>query len=141
MSLIVWNEQLRVGVDIIDAQHKELVRMANELADAMKTGHGRDVLGKLFADLTAYTASHFATEERLMREHCYPAADDHRRQHDELRRTVAGLADKAKAGSVVVSLETMLLLRDWLSRHIQHSDRELARHLSTRGVAAARQAA
>ena len=134
MSLIVWNEQLMVGVDIIDRQHQELVRMANELSDAMKSGHGRDVLEKLFSGLAAYTVTHFATEERLMQTHHYPGASDHRRQHDELKHSVADLTAKAKAGKLSVTLETMGFLRDWLSHHIKQTDREFAQFLIGKGL-------
>ena len=46
MSAFEWNDRLSVGVKSIDDQHKELVRMVNQLAEAMAKGQGKDVLGK-----------------------------------------------------------------------------------------------
>ena len=134
MSLIIWNDQLKVGISIIDTQHQELVRMANELADAMKAGHGRDVLEKLLASLTSYTVSHFGTEERLMQQHAYAKAADHKKQHDDLKAQVTALQAKAKEGKLSVTLETMNFLKDWLMKHINHTDKDLAAHLALKGV-------
>jgi len=134
MSLITWNDQLKVGISIIDQQHQELVRMANELAEAMKAGHGRDVLEKLLAGLANYTVSHFGTEERLMQQHAYGKASDHKKQHDDLKKQVADLQAKAKEGKLSVTLETMHFLRDWLTKHINHTDRDLAAHLAAKGI-------
>lgn len=134
MALIVWSDQLKVGISIIDQQHQELVRMANELSDAMKAGHGREALGKLFAGLTAYTLNHFATEERLMQQHAYGKASEHKRQHEDLKRQVGELQGKAKEGKLSATIETLNLLRDWLSHHINHTDKDLAAHLASKGI-------
>lgn len=134
MALIVWNDQLKVGVSIIDQQHQELVRMANELSDAMKAGHGREALGKLFSGLTSYTLNHFATEERLMQQHAYAKAAEHKKQHEELKSQVAALQGKAQDGKLSATIETLNLLRDWLSHHINHTDKDLAAHLLAKGV-------
>jgi hemerythrin len=46
MALVVWTEQLSVGIKEIDYQHKKLVDLINELNDAMRTGTGNDILKK-----------------------------------------------------------------------------------------------
>lgn len=132
MTLLVWSDQLRVGVDIIDQQHRELVRLANELAEAMKTGQVREVLERQFAGLTAYTIAHFATEDRLMRESGYAGADAHRREHKLLRNDISELMLKSQGGKLSFTPETLVFLREWLIKHILHSDRDLAQHLTTK---------
>ena len=64
MALIQWNNDLSVNVKEIDTQHQNLIRMINELFDAMKVGKGTEVLGKIFLQLTNYTKTHFQTEEK-----------------------------------------------------------------------------
>ena len=51
MSLMEWNEKLSVGVPSIDAQHKKLVAMLNELYDAMQAKHSQEALGKVLDGL------------------------------------------------------------------------------------------
>ncbi|MGB9912684.1 MAG: hemerythrin, partial [Candidatus Kapaibacteriota bacterium] len=47
MAFIEWNDNYSVGVSIIDNQHKQLIRIINELHEGMGTGKGKDVLGKV----------------------------------------------------------------------------------------------
>ena len=65
MPLIAWDQGFSVGVGSIDEQHKKLIGLLNDLHDAMRFGKGRDVLGKVLAELIDYTAYHFRTEEGL----------------------------------------------------------------------------
>jgi len=63
---------LSVNIQSIDEQHKKLVALVNNLNDAMSSGKGQLIMGKILDDLVAYTKTHFATEERLMTTHTYP---------------------------------------------------------------------
>lgn len=124
--LIVWGDQLKVGLPLIDNQHEQLIALANLLYLAMKAQRGREVLNQLFVDLANYTVWHFDTEEKLMLESGFPSAAAHVHEHAELKRTVSELSEKAKLKQLEVTLETMNFLRDWLSHHINYTDRRLA---------------
>ena len=65
MSLIKWNDSFSVNVVKIDQEHKKLFEMVNELTDAMKAGHGKDVLGNILDRLISYTAFHFQTGGKI----------------------------------------------------------------------------
>ena len=134
MSLITWEDKLKVGVSIIDSDHQQLVKMLNELFDAMKARRGNDVLGKLFDDLVGYTVKHFGNEERLMQQHGYPESPEHKKQHEELKRQAVELQQKFKDGSFSVSIETLNFLKSWLSGHILGTDKQLAGFLIAKGV-------
>lgn len=79
MALITWNENYSVKVKQFDDQHKKLIDMINELHDAMKVGKGKDVMEKILAGLIQYTVTHFANEERLMKQHNYPDYEQHKK--------------------------------------------------------------
>jgi hemerythrin len=134
MSLITWSPALEVGVSQIDREHKKLVELLNKLSDAMKEGHGKDVLGTLLHDLVQYTIQHFTMEENLMKVHRYPSEPDHKHEHDDLKKTVSDLQEKLKSGKMTVSIETMTFLKTWLNNHILMSDKKLALHLNGVGV-------
>ena len=74
MPLMEWTDKLSVGVPSIDAQHKKLVSMANTLYDAMKAGHGKEILDETLAGLINYTVTHFKYEEKLFAQTGYPAS-------------------------------------------------------------------
>jgi len=41
MSLAIWSEDMSVGVKEVDDQHKKMVKMINDLHDAMKNRRGK----------------------------------------------------------------------------------------------------
>lgn len=134
MPLLLWGPMLEVGVKEIDTQHRKLVDLANELADALKAGKGKDVLGKILTELVRYTQTHFGTEERLMDLHKYPATADHKQQHKDLVKTVSDFKAKFDKGDAALTDDLMNFLRDWLTKHIMNTDKALARDLKTKGV-------
>ena len=66
MPLFVWEDKYKVGVKEFDEQHKKLIELINKLYDAMKQGHGKDVLKSIVNDLFEYTKYHFETEEKIL---------------------------------------------------------------------------
>lgn len=126
MSMMEWNDKLSVGVEAIDADHKHLVALVNELHDAVKAAHGKEALGKVLDGLIAYTKSHFGREEAEMAKFKYPKAPDHIREHVNLTKQVLDVQAKYKAGkTAVLSMEVLAFLRDWLIKHISASDKAL----------------
>jgi hemerythrin-like metal-binding protein len=128
MPLIQWGPELEVGRLDIDSQHYALVRITNDLADAMQLGRGRYIISEAIDRLAAYARFHFLTEENLMAKHGYERTAAHKREHAELLAKVCML--QANSGRLAVSIETMAFLRDWLSNHILRSDRALAAALN-----------
>ncbi|MCW5210007.1 hemerythrin family protein, partial [Desulfobulbus sp. US1] len=57
----------------------KLFEIVNELTDAMKAGHGKDVLGNILDRLISYTASHFQLEENYFQQVKYPDAAAHKK--------------------------------------------------------------
>ena len=134
MPLLLWGPMLEVGVKEIDAQHRKLVDLANELSDAQIAGKAKDALGKTLAELVRYTVSHFATEERLMDQHKYPATAEHKQLHKDLVKTVSDFKAKFDKGDAALSQDVMNFLRDWLTKHIMNTDKTFAKDLIQKGV-------
>ena len=134
MALIQWSSGLEVGHSNIDTQHKKLVDLVNTLNDAMTQGKAKDILGKLLDELIAYTVSHFAMEEQLMQAHSYPDRANHLKQHTDLKATVVKLQSEFAGGKTMITIEVMRFLKDWLSNHIQVTDKALGKYLATKGV-------
>ena len=49
--LIEWNDELSVGIQEIDEQHKVLVGLVNEMHDAIHARHGSEVSSEILARL------------------------------------------------------------------------------------------
>lgn len=134
---ISWREDLSLGVELIDSQHKELLARFDMLLSACKLGKGSEEVKHLFAFLDEYVIKHFGDEEVLQRQHEYPDYEAHHREHESFIARIAELKERMRDdGSVQIDhvLDTNKLLLDWLIRHISIRDREVGRHLKNKGV-------
>jgi hemerythrin len=135
MPLIEWTDELSLGIESIDEQHKKLVNMINALNDAMLTNSSNELLGKIFTGLATYTQKHFAYEENMFAEYGYTDSEEHKRQHNELIAQVVELKQKfIKNPQGTMSAELMLFLKRWLTNHIMRTDKDYAEFLISKGV-------
>ena len=134
MTYFAWNEKYSVHIREIDEQHKKLVALINELFEAMKAGQGQEILGKVIAGLITYTKSHFATEERLMRDHGYAEYLVHKQIHDSLTKKVMDLNNQYQAGQAALTVQVTNFLKDWLINHILGTDKKYSAFLNSKGI-------
>lgn len=134
MALFEWQDDYSVKVPSIDAQHRTLVQMLNELHDGMTGGAAAEVLSSLLDRLADYTVKHFAYEEELFAQTGFPQAPQHIAEHQALVAKVVALKAKHAAHQVSITMDLMRFLKDWLIRHILGSDKAYSGHLVERGV-------
>ena len=135
MPIMEWNEKMAVGVALLDADHKKLVALVNQLFDAIQSGKGNDVLGKVLDGLVEYTVVHFRHEEDFFAKSGYPASDAHKQEHEKLTSQVLAIQAKFKSGAPgTLTLEVMNFLRNWLINHIQGVDKKYGPHLNAHGI-------
>ena len=135
MSLFSWKDIYGIGVPDIDAQHRQLYRLADELHQALNAGQGKEALATVLKNLIDYTKTHFAAEERLMQRCGYSELAAHKAQHENLTRKVVELQQQFQAGKLMLSIEVMRFLSDWLRQHIGSSDRKYAPFVIDKAVA------
>ena len=133
-KLIEWSDQLSVGIEEIDEQHKVLVNLANELNDAIINLHGREKSVSILNELIEYTRIHFAVEESLMRILDYPDYQTHKQHHEELVAEVRELQRKVNDEHKSISFELLQFLKKWLINHIIHEDKLYGPHFIAKGV-------
>jgi hemerythrin len=134
MSLITWNDNLSVNVGEIDKQHQQLIKLINDLDDAMRQGKGKLILGKIVAGLIDYTSFHFSTEEKHFSQLGYPGAEDHVKEHKAFVDKVTDFKKKLDAGSIGLSTDVINFLSDWLKKHIQGSDKKYSPFFNENGL-------
>ena len=134
MAFFNWDDRLNVGINEIDMQHKKLVQMLNELYEAMKAGKANEAVGKILDGMIQYTTSHFATEERYMRQHNFPDFQKHKQEHDTLTQQVLDLQSQFKSGQVALSMKVGNFLKNWLSSHISGTDMKYGPFLQAKGL-------
>ncbi len=134
-DVITWSDELSVGIEEIDTQHKGLIEMLNRLyQNAIETQSDIETVKAILRELVEYTIVHFATEESLFRIFKYPDTEAHTRQHNELKEQVQEIVEKVERGEQTVNMEMIHFLRKWLRHHIMMSDKKFAPFLTERGV-------
>jgi hemerythrin len=131
---IVWDEELSVGVPLIDEQHQHIFEAINELFAAMRAGRGRNQLERTLQQLQAYVGTHFRTEEEHMEAHGYPGLEAHRAQHEafarEFQQVFAEFLERGPSPAMAISLQRRLC--NWLHHHIRGDDQALGEFLRRR---------
>jgi hemerythrin-like metal-binding protein len=124
MTLFLWKKSYHIGVPEVDAQHRRLVGMINELSDAMMDRHGQRTVPHILAELSDYIQLHFETEESYMQENRYPGIHQHKQMHIDLTKKVVDFREKARQGQEVKAKELLDFLCSWLKNHIMVEDKE-----------------
>ena len=81
---IEWHEGLSVGDARIDREHKKLIQRVNDLNAGLVAQRGREEILRLMQRVLDTATAHFASEERVLRDHEYPATEQHQRKHEKL---------------------------------------------------------
>jgi methyl-accepting chemotaxis protein len=127
-SVIAWDEErMATGVRSVDDQHKELVRMINDLHAACLQGTATDQLMELLGQLGQYAARHFAHEEGVMEQHRCPVAGKNKSAHQKFLQDYEKLMVDARTygASSRLALQLKKMLANWLAAHICSVDRNL----------------
>ena len=124
IEALPWKEKYSVRIKSIDDQHKELVRLINELNNAMLYEKGRSVIGKIIEGLVSYTVYHFDYEEKLMKQCNYPDFHNHKKFHTSLINTIKEFKKDFDSGEKELSKEVMEFLKSWLVEHIMGIDQK-----------------
>lgn len=139
MAKVEWESSLSVGIELIDAQHKQWIEHLNDVGAAVEEHHGPDRITDALSFLIGYTKTHFDTEEKVMAEHDYPDLAAHRAKHESMKDTLADLVrdfeEEGATHELANAIDTMLV--SWLKRHIRTVDHLLADFLKEKGISPA----
>ncbi|MCL2875544.1 MAG: bacteriohemerythrin [Betaproteobacteria bacterium] len=134
MPFMPWSDELVLGIDSIDKQHRWLVDTTNRLHDELAFRYPKqEELEKILEGLMEYAINHFIVEEDLFNRYGYPEERVHRARHDEFSRYVLQLLLKCERGEQV-SDEVLEFLRTWLVKHILTEDKAYVPFLKEKGV-------
>lgn len=134
-TFIPWTDQIRIGIQEIDEQHKQLVELINRLYDAMTQGADRQqAANEILQELMQYTIVHFAVEESLFRIFDYPDYETHRERHQQLRDQVIDINKRVQAGERLITPELLFFLRKWITSHIMVEDKAYGPFLLAKGI-------
>ncbi len=126
-----FDESLVTGNEMIDSQHQELIGKINDLLESCETSADKVMAVQTLGYLADYTEYHFKEEEKLQEEIEYPGIKEHKKQHEELKRTVEELHEmleeqEGPTEEFVVQVNKNVV--EWLYKHIKGFDRSVAEY-------------
>lgn len=131
MPNIEWQDHLATGVDVLDAEHKELVALLARICDAESRGDVRAVV-QLLKNFHAQFNRHFNAEEALLARLGFDELDQRRSDHwtsNEIFHT-----NRLAADDVEMVRQCVEYARAWFLDHLIRQDGALKEFFSRKGV-------
>ncbi len=125
MTLLHWEARYSVGVAAVDHEHKELIELINRLYREATAQGAKDAVVGFFGDLFKAISSHFALEERLMRERGYDQLIQHKNDHERLLDELRDIMEDFEASDRFDEKALAQSLDAWFSRHFEKHDARL----------------
>lgn len=128
MEHFEWKAEYSVGDAVLDNQHKELIRIMNDVYELLHEPEAAQQDGRIefiFGSLADYIVTHFAYEEQRMVDARYPYDKlvTHRAEHHELIKKVRRHHASVMEGKREGLMELMpYLCNEWLVHHICEQD-------------------
>ena len=129
-EIFPWNKNFEVGIELIDLQHKELVKILNKLASHLANLSTPLILNEVFDELANYADYHFHSEEKIWKTHF---KDDiwlstHEKTHSSFIAEVIRIKDNKDNKSLDdVIHDIVSFLSQWLAYHILDNDKRMAK--------------
>ncbi|GLT18306.1 chemotaxis protein [Vibrio zhanjiangensis] len=132
-KLMVWNDQLDIGLNEINRQHQTLLHLVNELHHLLKHGYGLAAIKRVVQGLIDYTANHFKYEEILFGQIGYQQTNEHIKKHNQLVERALDFQKRVEHGEDIGD-ELMQFLKNWLNQHIMIEDKAYADAFKQHGL-------
>ena len=126
-----FDDTLVTGNEMIDSQHKELIGRINDLLRSCEEEADLRAAVKMLNYLADYTEYHFGEEEALQAAIGYPGIEEHKKKHEELRKTVEELHEmlEEQEGPTKAFVEQVNKnVTEWLFYHIRSFDRSVSEY-------------
>jgi hemerythrin len=127
MSNINWTNNLNIGIESIDEQHRHIINLFNKLNDSHKCGD-LTAANELFYELIEFKLSHCAYEEELLKKSDYPLYKMHKQSHEPMIKKFLALHERAENGEYVIN-EAVPFLETTLLQHMKGEDADYSTYM------------
>lgn len=125
MAKIEWSEDLSVGDDHLNSQHKQLIDMINTLDNPTL---GAEELGEIIFGLLVYAATHFKDEEKFFVNVAPEIVEPHFESHSIFISTAYRFVQRFHKGEALELRQSVYdFLCQWLVNHIKIEDMQYKR--------------
>jgi len=132
-TLLIWRDEWSLGIDDLDRDHRELVRLLNRLVclDDPGSGGTAESAGSLAAEcleqVIAHLRLHFGREEAFLQSINYPGFLEHKTEHSLEMAELMELKRLLKVrGARRIDEGTAASLKRWFFNHVIAEDQRYA---------------
>ncbi|AFS79567.1 hemerythrin-like metal-binding protein [Gottschalkia acidurici 9a] len=135
----MWKDKYRVGVDLIDEQHKELFnRLSTFIQIVQNEDNWDDKLDRVketMEFLQDYVVYHFNDEEAYQEEIGYPDIENHKKIHAEFKQGINDYVKLLEQGGFTQEKiqELSAKLMTWLIMHVGRMDQKIGEYVKSKG--------
>jgi hemerythrin len=128
---VEWDGRYSVGIPLIDDQHKELIRLTNDLYKSCLAGEdaARANFMAAIRGTVDYVKHHFGVEEQLLQNVSYPNIVEHKKEHETFVKHILDEVRSFQEGKKFVPNVFVRYLKDWIFSHIALEDRQYADYI------------
>ncbi len=129
MHKMEWKPEYETGEPKIDAQHRKIIELLNQLGSSWGDSSSDASLSDILADMTAYAHEHLSYEERVMAECSYPEFESHIAEHRNYVKNTAKLCMEAVRRTNQAPDHIYNFLVQWWDHHIREVDQKYKPYL------------
>lgn len=134
MQEIVWRDTYSVGVEEIDRQHQDFVKLIRRLQILQERNNQKHLVIRLIREIGKYAEFHFVSEENIMYFLRYPDLPRQEAEHGKLLASFQKQVSAYEMGKT--SLEGLIqFLVDWFVEHSTKEDKLIGQHIQQMGDA------
>jgi hemerythrin-like metal-binding protein len=128
MSVLEWRAGLELGLEPMDATHREFVALLNDL-DLCPDSE----LPCRLQQFAAHTVAHFEQENAWMRACGFPPIGCHTGEHERVLSVIFQVLEMVNGGSIEVGRRLIAELPAWFEHHAATMDDALAYYIRISG--------
>jgi hemerythrin-like metal-binding protein len=122
-----WDDSFLIGIEELDYEHRILIEDINRLHTELARHEEKSEIERCLGDIHARMQTHFALEERVMKERDYRFFDEHKREHDKLLDNYTEhMVRFLNEPGLALSGPIEVYLKHWMVDHILTSDKEMS---------------
>lgn len=129
-----WKGRYSVGISVLDAQHKQLFRMSDQLDADLKQGLRSEEIEETLVHMGEYATRHFQMEEKYMEEVGYPGLAQQRKIHCQFTNTFRSMYEDFKENGLTQGVVESLRrdLTNWIRDHVVGIDQQFGEYYKKR---------
>lgn len=126
MVFIEWKEIYETGVEEVDFEHRELVDLLNSVFAQLVTTGSETSVSEFLGEVYSKISSHFALEEKNMRDAGFAEYGAHKNDHEALLDALRDLMEEYEHGLAADHYEAFSIRLDrWFTSHFGTFDARL----------------